>query len=620
MIKLRTLPECINFCATIGNLPSSYMQSLSYEEQILWLCKFLEKEVLPAFNNNTAAVEELQNWFNNLDVQEEINNKLEAMAESGELEEIISVYLDSKAIFSYNTVSDMQEATNLIEGSTARTLGYYNLNDGGGATYKIREITNEDTVDGGFLIAMDNENLVAELIIENGFINALCLGSKIDDNTFNNSPILLNAISKANASKLISKIYYPAGTYNFTTSVDLSVNSLNLKSIEICGASTTEPDNNSCTIFKYTGDNYFLYINDGFNTKIHDLFISGTYTNKGIYAENTFWSDFYNLYIRRVKEGIRLDGYNAYDHIYNNSFITNSASDIGVIIGGVDTTYPINYPEYIWIERNHFELGAVATIGTKIYAGFFVYIRDNDFSNTTDKAISLNADSTVVHNIQDIFIENNSFVRTQTCVDIIGGISGSSITKIRIDGDYNNPTNLSNMKILNAVRGAGYLGFVNITGMCNDYGVNDKWITLSKCSNTVIDINNILPKNIEVIDGPKPKLVTTLEYDTNLIYENITGNVTATVTGHQIDYDFSEAIADTAVGMLIASGEVSGTSGSCNFSTVINRATRYNSTVLNGAGSNISSVTTNGRHIIVTCTDSYTPTANVGNVKFTFIR
>ena len=90
-----------HFCCTIGNLPTSYMISLTYEEQLLWLCNYLEKTVIPAVNTNAEAVAELQdlyiqlkeyvdNYFSDLNVQEQINNKLDEMAESGELAEIIN--------------------------------------------------------------------------------------------------------------------------------------------------------------------------------------------------------------------------------------------------------------------------------------------------------------------------------------------------------------------------------------------------------------------------------------------------------------------------------------------------------------------------------------------------
>lgn len=82
--------------ATIGNLPTSFVESMSYYECIAWLVKYLETEVIPTVNNNAEAVAELQaayiqlkefveTYFDNLDVQEEINNKLDEMVEDGTL-------------------------------------------------------------------------------------------------------------------------------------------------------------------------------------------------------------------------------------------------------------------------------------------------------------------------------------------------------------------------------------------------------------------------------------------------------------------------------------------------------------------------------------------------------
>lgn len=89
------------FCMSIGAVPTSYLAGLTIEEQLLWLCSYLEKEVIPAVNNNGEAVEELQdlyvelknyvdNYFENLDVQEEINNKLDAMVLDGTFDRIIN--------------------------------------------------------------------------------------------------------------------------------------------------------------------------------------------------------------------------------------------------------------------------------------------------------------------------------------------------------------------------------------------------------------------------------------------------------------------------------------------------------------------------------------------------
>lgn len=79
----------------------------------------------------------VHDYFDNLDVQEEINNKLDAMAEAGTLQEIIAEYLSANALWCYDTVADMMQATNLISGSYAKTLGHYSKEDGLGAYYKI---------------------------------------------------------------------------------------------------------------------------------------------------------------------------------------------------------------------------------------------------------------------------------------------------------------------------------------------------------------------------------------------------------------------------------------------------------------------------------------------------
>ena len=51
------------FCMTIGMIPTSYKQSLSYEEQLLWFCNFLENTVIPTVNNNAETLKELQNLY-----------------------------------------------------------------------------------------------------------------------------------------------------------------------------------------------------------------------------------------------------------------------------------------------------------------------------------------------------------------------------------------------------------------------------------------------------------------------------------------------------------------------------------------------------------------------------
>lgn len=44
---------------TIGELPASYLVSMTYEEQLLWLCNYLEKTLLPKMNEIITSFNEI---------------------------------------------------------------------------------------------------------------------------------------------------------------------------------------------------------------------------------------------------------------------------------------------------------------------------------------------------------------------------------------------------------------------------------------------------------------------------------------------------------------------------------------------------------------------------------
>lgn len=81
-------------CMSIGALPTSYLDSMSYYEMLVWFTKYLTEEVTPAVNNNAEAVIELQNfvehYFDNLDIQEQVDHKLDEMVEDGTLANVIN--------------------------------------------------------------------------------------------------------------------------------------------------------------------------------------------------------------------------------------------------------------------------------------------------------------------------------------------------------------------------------------------------------------------------------------------------------------------------------------------------------------------------------------------------
>ena len=108
----------------------------------------------------------VMDYFANLDVQEEINNKLDQMYDDGQLSEIIVEFLKLKGILGYDTVATMKSATEIVNGSLVETYGFYTKGDGGGAKYIIRTITNQDVIDEETLFALYDPTLVAELVVE----------------------------------------------------------------------------------------------------------------------------------------------------------------------------------------------------------------------------------------------------------------------------------------------------------------------------------------------------------------------------------------------------------------------------------------------------------------------
>lgn len=193
MIEPRTLSPFRRFCMTIGELPTSYMESMTYYEMLSWLCNYLETKVVPAVDNNAEALTELQNYvstyFDNLDIQTEVNNKLDEMAESGQLADIIAEYVQLQSVLAYNTVAELKGAENLTDGSFTKTFGKTTYNDGEGAFYKIRQITSGDVVDEIHIIALTNyPTLIAELMSVKAIDDLnTALNTKLDTSKVKNS-------------------------------------------------------------------------------------------------------------------------------------------------------------------------------------------------------------------------------------------------------------------------------------------------------------------------------------------------------------------------------------------------------------------------------------------------
>lgn len=119
--KAPMVPPFVRFvCSAV---PMVFDDSLSYYEALSALWKWLQDDVVNVININATVTEEyinltnelktfVEDYFVNLDVQEEINNKLDAMVEDGTLDEIIN-----QEIFSdlNNRLNTTEQLTNDID-------------------------------------------------------------------------------------------------------------------------------------------------------------------------------------------------------------------------------------------------------------------------------------------------------------------------------------------------------------------------------------------------------------------------------------------------------------------------------------------------------------------------
>jgi hypothetical protein len=201
----------------------------------------------------------VDDYFDNLDVQEEINNKLDQMAEDGILQEIITTYIQSNVAWTFDNVAEMKLATNFVNGSYAKTLGFYTRTDKGGAIYKIRTKTGADTANEMTLIDLSDNTLIAELVISNE-MNVKQFGAKGDGSTDDTSSIQ-TAIT---VSEILN---VPSGTYMVNSVTHISIPSdriLRLSEDAVIKSITNDQDGYA-----------ILYLNDVDNVEISGGTIQG---------------------------------------------------------------------------------------------------------------------------------------------------------------------------------------------------------------------------------------------------------------------------------------------------------------------------------------------------------
>lgn len=189
----------------------------------------------------TNAFNELENYvdnyFENLDIQTEIDSKLDEMAESGELAEIITHYVQLQGLLCFNKLSDLKNATNLVDGSFVKTYGTSNTYDGKGFFYKVRQIVNTDVVDDINIIGLTNyPNLVAERIATNYVKKMIVIGDSYSNNAQSGTPLWYKYIEKWDNLLTYTTSSdgqgYAVGNNNFLTQLQNAKNNVPLDDID----------------------------------------------------------------------------------------------------------------------------------------------------------------------------------------------------------------------------------------------------------------------------------------------------------------------------------------------------------------------------------------------------
>ena len=334
MIKIENVKSpFMCYCAKV--IPLAFDESMSYYECLCNFYNYLKNEIMPAINENAEATKEIQdvviamkeymdNYFENLDVQEEINNKLDNMAESGELADIIAQYIDLQYVKVFDTVSAMKLGENLVNGDTVLTNGFYSVNDGGGTKYKIRQVTSDDVIDEHFLIALYDNTLVAEIIYENNTINVLQVGAITDGET-DNSSLFQDIIDKCIEKGFT--MFIPSGEYFVNEQLVIT------DQIKIQGQSLSSlwvgSDNSTKIITSLVNKSLFLINKNGtdfdFTTgnmnliegvEINDLKIVSTNYSQCALFISTYLSKFSNITIEGFLNGVTASY--SYETEFNN--------------------------------------------------------------------------------------------------------------------------------------------------------------------------------------------------------------------------------------------------------------------------------------------------------------
>lgn len=312
----------------------------------------------------------VDNYFTNLDVQDEINNKLDEMAEDGTLENLVLEVIKLKSLICFNNIQDLKNSNNLIEGSFVKTLGFYSINDSGGAYYVIK-INDGSTNEINKIIL--NNNLMAELVIENRMnIKQFAAKNDLNFDSTNNIQTALN---------ICEKLIFPQGSYKITNSLTIN----NIKTLYF----------ENCIISAENVEKAFIILNK--ITTIGSLELNGNNNSYvGLFLENTRGSKFDSIDVHNFKIWGIYSSPNGNNNFMNFNYIHSSYNGTVISTKG---TYSANHSMIVNLTEEQKNI-----IQKDYNSNLYVVDNSNYHKNYNDNYIPFNR----IWAIDTIFISSNS--------------------------------------------------------------------------------------------------------------------------------------------------------------------------------------------------------------------
>lgn len=339
------------------------------------------------YNAYVSLQNYVNTYFDNLDVQDEINNKLDAMAQDGSLTQLIKGYVDPYINEQNNRLDQMQNQINAVEsgsplvasstsGMTDTSRVYVNTSDGKwyyyngtawtiGGTYQATQIADNSVtykmVKNDILKSQNMKNLLSRYninsIIQTNKTHLSLFSSGVVGDSGKTRLSNFNYLSFSNNPlfKLLNdNIYYFVNVYTVIdkqentldfADLDLELGGINTSGnnvtstyqlrtpdfIEVDSDTLFEPDYNNYLsyVFKYDSDGNFIERID-ITAQLHNVTLTSTYKYKFVFKVDVTGADITDrvaFFIESVKNSILTEMYTQITSGWQNYSLTFTNSN-----------------------------------------------------------------------------------------------------------------------------------------------------------------------------------------------------------------------------------------------------------------------------------------------------